>query len=88
MSPTAIYVPLGLLVEEIFPNFKYQLQLKIGVLEEAITTKDHIRQFLICMFGGKTDDGKFGFDPTKGVLLESLMRLKAPPFPTFEHRGE
>ncbi|KAF7162558.1 hypothetical protein CNMCM5623_007804 [Aspergillus felis] len=36
------------------------------------------------MFGGITEDGKYGFDPTKGVLLENLMQLKAPPYMSTE----
>ncbi|KAF7166893.1 hypothetical protein CNMCM6106_002537 [Aspergillus hiratsukae] len=36
------------------------------------------------MFGGRTEDGKYAFDPTKGVLLENLMQLKAPPYVSTE----
>ncbi|KAL1979931.1 hypothetical protein VTN96DRAFT_4887 [Rasamsonia emersonii] len=74
--PSKVYIPLEELVKTHIPSFAYQLQLKSGELEKAISTKDEIRQFLIGLYGGRTDDGKPGFDVSKGVLLENLKGLK------------
>lgn len=74
--PSKVYVPLEELVNTHMPNFTYQLQFKSGELEKAISTRDEIRQFLIGLYGGMTDNGKPGVDVSKGVLLENLKGLK------------
>ena len=57
------------------PNFGYQLQLASGRLEEAIRSKEQIKQFLNGMYGGRTPNGQPGFSVTSGVNLEALSQL-------------
>ncbi|KAL1965707.1 hypothetical protein VTN77DRAFT_5207 [Rasamsonia byssochlamydoides] len=76
MPPSRTYIPLEELVKTRMPNFAYQLQFKSGELEKAISTRDEIRQFLIALYGGRTDDGRAGFNVSQGVLLENLKELK------------
>jgi hypothetical protein len=64
------------LVRSVTPHFGYQLQLKSGDLEKVIRSKDEIRQFLLALYGGRTEAGEFGFDANKGVLVDTLGKLK------------
>lgn len=45
-------------------------------MEKAIRSKDEIRQFLLALYGGRTEAGEFGFDAHKGVLLDKIGQLK------------
>jgi hypothetical protein len=74
--PTKFNVPLEDLVRTKVPNFGYQLQFKSGNVEKEIVTKEQIQQFLICLYGGRTEDGKEGFDVTKGIQLDKIGKLK------------
>jgi hypothetical protein len=58
------------------PNFGYQLQFKSGNLEKEIITNEQIRQFLICLFGGRTDEGEAGFDVYQGINVDKIEKLK------------
>lgn len=58
------------------PNFAYQLQFASGDLEKAVRSKEEIAQVLCGMYGGRTEDGKAGFDVGKGVLLDHLGKLR------------
>ncbi|KXG52731.1 uncharacterized protein PGRI_079870 [Penicillium griseofulvum] len=64
------------LVRSVTPHFGYQLQFKSGDLEKVIRSKDEIRQFLLALYGGRTEAGEFGFDANKGVLVDTLGKLK------------
>ncbi|KAJ5497388.1 hypothetical protein N7463_009375 [Penicillium fimorum] len=64
------------LVRNVTPHFGYQLQFKSGELEKVIRSKDEIRQFLLALYGGRTEAGEFGFDANKGVLVETMGRLE------------
>ena len=57
------------------PNFIYQLQFQSGEIEKRIRTTDEIKQFLIALYEGTTDDGRVGFT-SRGVLFENLKDLK------------
>lgn len=74
--PRADFTPLEDLVRTVTPNFAYQLQFASGDLENVIRSKDEIEQVLCGMYGGRTEDGKVGFDVGKGVLLDHLGKLK------------
>ncbi|KAJ5783071.1 hypothetical protein N7457_004845 [Penicillium paradoxum] len=74
--PVAKNISLEELVRTVTPNFTYQLQFKSGELEKIIRTKDDIRQFLLALYGGRTETGEFGFDAHKGVLVDKLGVLK------------
>jgi hypothetical protein len=64
------------LVRNVTPHFAYQLQFKSGEVEKVIRSKDEIRQFLLALYGGRTEAGEFGFDAHKGVLLDKIGHLK------------
>ena len=73
------YVPLEKLVDTVLPNFRYQLQLGSGDVEKAVTSKEQIRQFLGGMYGAQGPDGELGFSTERGLLLDNLPKLGAPP---------
>nr|KMM72063.1 hypothetical protein CPAG_08362 [Coccidioides posadasii RMSCC 3488] len=74
--PHREFVSLDKLVATRIPFFGYQLQFVSGELEKVIKDKRDIRQFLIALFGGRTPKGEFGFDVTKGALLDKLHELQ------------
>ncbi|KUM62032.1 hypothetical protein ACN42_g5065 [Penicillium freii] len=74
--PMAKNISIEDLVRTVTPHFAYQLQLKSGEVEKAIRSKDEIRQFLLALYGGRTEAGEFGFDAHKGVLLDKIGQLK------------
>ncbi|KGO67720.1 hypothetical protein PITC_000580 [Penicillium italicum] len=74
--PMAENVSLEDFVRDKAPNFTYQLQFKSGELEKVIRSKDDIRQFLLALYGGRTEAGELGIDTTKGVLLDKFGGLK------------
>lgn len=57
------------------PNFAYQLQFKSGEVEKAVKTKEEIKQFLLALYGGRTEDGQWGFSTEKGILFDRLGKL-------------
>jgi hypothetical protein len=69
-------VSLEDLVRTAAPHFGYQLQFKSGELEKVIRSKGDIRQFLLALYGGRTEGGEVGFDAHKGVLVEKVAGLK------------
>lgn len=74
--PMAENVSLEDLVRNAAPNFAYQLQFKSGELEKVIRSKGDIRQFLVALYGGRTEAGEVGFDAHKGVLLDKIGGLR------------
>ncbi|KAL8855000.1 MAG: hypothetical protein Q9221_000196 [Calogaya cf. arnoldii] len=58
------------------PNFGYQLQLASGHVEEAVQSREQIRQLLNGLYGGTTSSGQPGFDVKDGVDLHRLTQLK------------
>ncbi|KAJ5405027.1 hypothetical protein N7465_006311 [Penicillium sp. CMV-2018d] len=74
--PMAKNISIEDLVRNVTPHFAYQLQFKSGEVEKATRSKDEIRQFLLALYGGRTEAGEFGFDAHKGVLLDKIGQLK------------
>ncbi|KAH0843889.1 epoxide hydrolase [Fonsecaea pedrosoi] len=76
--PNASYEPLGILVQKRLPNFGYQEHFVSGEIEEAVRSKDEIRQFLVNMYGGRTvDTREVAFDAHKGLDLARQRRMGA-----------
>ncbi|QQK42375.1 Epoxide hydrolase, putative [Penicillium digitatum] len=71
-----LYFLMEDLIRDVTPNFAYQLQFKSGEVEKVVRSKDEIRQFLLALYGGRTEAGESGFDAYKGVLLDKLGELK------------
>ncbi|KAL8916716.1 MAG: hypothetical protein Q9208_008363 [Pyrenodesmia sp. 3 TL-2023] len=61
------------------PNLGYQLQLASGQLEDAIQSREQIRQLLNGLYGGRTSSGELGFNVEHGVQLNRLPRLNHTP---------
>ncbi|KAF7521055.1 hypothetical protein PCG10_008625 [Penicillium crustosum] len=74
--PMAKNISIEDLVRNVTPHFAYQLQLKSGEVEKAIQSKDEIRQFLLALYGGRTEAGELGFDAHKGLLFDKIGHLK------------
>lgn len=75
-APSKQHAPLEELVKSgKLPNFGYQIQLASGQLEEAIQSRDQIRQLLNSLYGGMTASGLPGFDVKTGVHLDRLAQL-------------
>lgn len=64
-----------------FPSLGYQLQFGSdeGVIETFAKDKAGIRAFLNTLYGGRTTDGEYGVDVTKGVDLELATQLNHTP---------
>ncbi|KAJ5468978.1 hypothetical protein N7475_006730 [Penicillium sp. IBT 31633x] len=74
--PMAENISLEDLVRTVAPHFAYQLHFASGELEKVIRSKAEIRQFLLALYGGRTEAGESGFDANKGVLVDKLGGLK------------
>ncbi|KAM7183073.1 Alpha/Beta hydrolase fold [Naviculisporaceae sp. PSN 640] len=61
------------------PNFKYQLHLASGAVDNYVTTRDRLRAFFNGIFGGRTPEGKSIFTTENGVDLEQLLRVGPSP---------
>lgn len=81
--PQKEYVPLEEVVKRI-PFFGYQAFFASGKVEKAIRSKEEIRQFLTCLYGGRTPEGETGFDPMTGPFLDTLPKLGPSPWVTEE----
>ncbi|RDW79175.1 alpha/beta fold hydrolase [Aspergillus mulundensis] len=74
--PYKKYMTLEDMVAKVAPHFAYQLHFVSGKIEQAVKSKDENKQFLIALYGGRTQEKEFAFDPHKGVNLGLLPRLK------------
>ena len=74
-APTRSFIPLEQVVTG-FPNWKYQVVLASGVVEEHIKTPEEIKQFLNALYGGKGEKGEVGFSVTTGPIWENLGKLR------------
>ncbi|KAL8795312.1 MAG: hypothetical protein Q9195_002182 [Heterodermia aff. obscurata] len=75
--PSKDYVPLEKLVKSgRLPNFGYQLHLASGEIEERIKSKEQIKMFLNCLFGGTGPNGERGFYVQEGLRFDELPILK------------
>lgn len=75
IPPMPQYISHEDLVRTRLPNFAYQLQFKSGEVEKAVKTKEEIKQFLLALYGGRTEDGQWGFSTEKGILFDRLGKL-------------
>ena len=58
------------------PNFGYQLHLASGEVEERIKSREQIKMFLNCLFGGIGTNGERGFYVQEGLHFDELPILK------------
>lgn len=72
--PREKFTPLEESTRTTYPNFTYQLQFRSGEVEKSIRSKDDIRNFLSALYGGRTEDGEFAFDATRGVPLGKTVK--------------
>lgn len=75
-APSKAFYPLEQMVESNLPNFRYQLQLAGPDVQANIVGKDRIRQFLNAIYGGRSKDGKVGFNTQQGVIFDNLASLQ------------
>lgn len=64
------------MVKHITPHFAYQLQFQSGELERVIRSKEEIKQFLLAMYGGRTDEGEVAWVADEGVNLDRVFRVR------------
>ncbi|KAI9375627.1 Alpha/Beta hydrolase protein [Aspergillus egyptiacus] len=74
--PYKKWMSLEDMVTKVAPHFAYQLQFVSGDIEKVVHTKDEHKQFLIALYGGRTDKKEFAFDVHKGVDLEKMMHTR------------
>ena len=75
---------LETMVKTVLPNFAYQLRLASGEVEERITTRAQIREFLNVIYGGRGKNGEVGFDVRKGPIYENLALAEPSPLVSAE----
>jgi hypothetical protein len=75
IPPNPKYISLEDMVRTLLPNFSYQLQFKSGEIEKVVKTKKDIKQFLLALYGGRTEDGQLGFSTDDGVLFDKQGKL-------------
>ncbi|KAL9028020.1 MAG: hypothetical protein Q9196_003557, partial [Gyalolechia fulgens] len=61
------------------PNFGYQLQFSSGQLENAVQSREQIKQLLNGLYGGRASSGEPAFDVEHGVHLDRLSQLNHTP---------
>jgi len=79
MKPQKSFLPLEELVKTVLPNFRYQVQLASGEVEQKLVGKEKLREFLNALYGGRVKDGKGGFNVQHGVIYENLPKLEPSP---------
>ena len=72
--PSKTFVPLEELVKTKLPNFTYQLQFGGKSVEEAVVSRQQIREFLNLAYGGRGPNGEVGFTSREGVRLDMLSK--------------
>ncbi|KAL2864463.1 alpha/beta fold hydrolase [Aspergillus lucknowensis] len=75
-APHKKYLSVEEMVEKITPHFAYQLHFISGEIEKVVHTKEEHKQFLIALYGGRTDQKEFAFDVNSGVDLEKMRRVR------------
>ncbi|KAG8531491.1 uncharacterized protein KY384_003120 [Bacidia gigantensis] len=78
-APTKTFVSREKLVEQGMKNLTYQMQLKSGIVEERIVTRDDIKSMLCAAYGGRGPNGEYGFDVRVGFLFNNLPKIKTTP---------
>ncbi|KAL3431982.1 Alpha/Beta hydrolase protein [Aspergillus tetrazonus] len=74
--PYKRYMTLEDMVSKVAPHLGYQLHFVSGEIEEAVKSKEDHKQFLISLYGGKTQEKEPAFDVHKGVDLEKMRSVK------------
>ncbi|KAL4797850.1 Alpha/Beta hydrolase protein [Aspergillus venezuelensis] len=74
-APQKQYYSIEDMVNTITPHFAYQLHFISGEIEEKVNKREEIRQFLIALYGGRTQEKEFAFDVHKGVDLGLMSRI-------------
>lgn len=64
------------MVKYVTPHFAYQLQFQSGELEKVIRSKEIIKQFLLAMYGGRTEDGQVAWVADEGLSLDRVSRVR------------
>ncbi len=78
--PVTKYVDLKDQIEAgITPTFGYQLQLRNPAIDARLQGAEKIRQVLLALYGGRTPEGKMGFDSLTGLIFENLPSLGSSP---------
>ncbi|KAL4742373.1 Alpha/Beta hydrolase protein [Aspergillus similis] len=74
--PYKRYMAIEDMVSKVTPHFGYQLHFVSGEIEQAVKSKEDHKQFLISLYGGKTQEKEPAFDVHKGVDLEKMRSVK------------
>lgn len=80
-TPQPRFLDLHTLVATRLPNFRYQIDLASGAIEEAVQSKTEIRAFLNGAFGGRGPNGET-MESKNGIELSALLRLGPSPLLT------
>jgi pimeloyl-ACP methyl ester carboxylesterase len=84
--PRAQYYDLDATVQAL-PVFGYQKHLAGPDVEAGVTSRAELRGFFNALFGGRTPEGEYGFDPYTGVRLDLLLKLQKTPILSEEVSG-
>ncbi|KAL4916593.1 Alpha/Beta hydrolase protein [Aspergillus aurantiobrunneus] len=74
--PYKEFISIEEMVKKITPHFAYQLHFISGEIEKVVHTKDENKQFLIALYGGRTEKKEFAFDVNKGVDLDKVRHIR------------
>ncbi|KAL2829154.1 Alpha/Beta hydrolase protein [Aspergillus cavernicola] len=75
-APRKRFASIEKMVKTVTPHFAYQLYFVSGEIEKFVHTKDEHKQFLIALYGGRTEKKEFAFDVNKGVDLERMRDVR------------
>jgi len=78
LPPTEKFVPLNLVTVAV-PTLGYQNQMASGIVEQKLTTKNDMRNFINTMYMGRTPDGQGGFSLNKGLDFDRVSRIGKSP---------
>jgi hypothetical protein len=78
LPPADSFVPLKLMTQAI-PTLGYQMQMSSGVVEQKLTTKDDMRNFINTMYLGTTPEGLPGFSLNTGLIFNNVPRVRKSP---------
>ncbi|KAK4212933.1 Alpha/Beta hydrolase protein [Rhypophila decipiens] len=66
-------------ITKFVPNFKYQLQLASGVVDDHVSTRERLAKFFNAIYGGRTPEGKTAFTSEKGIDFDALEQVGPSP---------
>jgi soluble epoxide hydrolase/lipid-phosphate phosphatase len=76
--PAKEFLSIEEVVKGKLPQFRYQLHLASGEVEERVKTKEEIKQFLNALHGAKSKNGEVGFT-SNGPIYENFAKLERTP---------